>query len=135
MPFIDSKITVKVSPEKEEAIRDTTARIESQQDAFYERMVDSYTEKETDYLELILGARNLVDFLTKFDYVVNVMEADRKIITRLQEDKTTLASDQAILEEALEKQVSLVQDYEKAINERQLLNNDLNNYINTLQEQ
>ncbi len=98
-------------------------------------MVDSYTEKETDYLELILGARNLVDFLTKFDYVVNVLEGDRKIISKLQSDKETLAADQAILEDALEKQVSLVQDYEKAINERQLLNNDLNNYINTLQEQ
>jgi murein DD-endopeptidase MepM/ murein hydrolase activator NlpD len=121
--------------EKEEAIRETSARIESQQDAFYERMVDSYTETETDYLELILGARNLVDFLTKFDYVVNVLEGDKKIISKLQSDKEMLASDQAILEDALEKQISLVQDYEKAISERQLLNNDLSNYINSLQEQ
>ena len=42
--------------EKEQAIADTTARIETQQNAFFERMVDSYTEKKTDYLELVLGA-------------------------------------------------------------------------------
>ena len=119
--------------EKEAAIAETSARIEAQQDAFYERMVDSYTEKKTDYLELVLGAENLVDFLTKFDYVVNILEGDRKIISRLETDKATLASDQEILEEALRIQEGLVADYEKAINERQLLNNSLEEYIETLQ--
>ncbi len=119
--------------EKEQAIAETSARIETQQDAFYDRMVDSYTEKKTDYLELVLGAENLVDFLTKFDYVVNILEGDRKIIARLESDKESLASDQAILEEALRIQEGLVADYEKAINERQLLNNSLEEYIDTLQ--
>ena len=119
--------------EKEQAIADTAARIETQQDAFFGRMVDSYTEKKTDYLELVLGAENLVDFLTKFDYVVNILEGDRKIITRLEEDKASLAADQEILEEALRIQEGLVADYEKAINERQLLNNSLEEYIDTLQ--
>ena len=119
--------------EKEQAIAETSARIETQQDAFYDRMVDSYTEKKTDYLELVLGAENLVDFLTKFDYVVNILEGDRKIISKLESDKESLASDQAILEEALRIQEGLVADYEKAINERQLLNNSLEEYIDTLQ--
>ena len=119
--------------EKEQAIAETSARIETQQDAFYDRMVDSYTEKKTDYLELVLGAENLVDFLTKFDYVVNILEGDRKIISKLESDKESLASDQAILEEALRIQEGLVADYEKAINERQLLNNSLEEYIETLQ--
>lgn len=119
--------------EKEQAIADTAARIETQQDAFLGRMVDSYTEKKTDYLELVLGAENLVDFLTKYDYVVNILEGDRKIISKLEEDKATLAADQEILEEALRIQEGLVADYEKAINERQLLNNSLEEYIDTLQ--
>ena len=119
--------------EKQKAIEETTARIEAQQTAFYQRMVDSYTEKKTDYLELVLGAENLVDFLTKFDYVSNILEGDRKIISRLETDKETLESDTKILEEALAVQETLRADYEKAINDRQLLNNSLLEYIQTLE--
>ena len=119
--------------EKRAAIEETSARIDAQQAAFYQRMVDSYTEKKTDYLELVLGAENLVDFLKKFDYVSSILEGDQKIITRLGNDKETLENDRKILEEALAVQETLRADYEKAINDRQLLNNSLLEYIQTLE--
>ena len=119
--------------EKQKSIAETTARIESQQSAFYERMVDNYTEKKADYLELVLGSQNLVEFLTKFDYVVNILDSDRKIITRLREDQDTLTQDQEILQAALETQVTAVSEYEREINQMRQLNVSMEEYIVQLQ--
>lgn len=105
--------------EKTKEIEETTARIEAQQDAFYDRMLDNYMEKETDYIELILGAESLVDFLTKVDYVSSILASDRKIISSLEEDKTKLEQAQAILEEAQVEETVNVAKYEESIRELQ----------------
>ena len=119
---------------KKQSIEELTARVEAQQSAFYSRMLDNYMEKETDYVELILGAVNLKDFLTKVDYVTSILKSDRSIIRQLEADKEQLAADTAILEKAEEDKVNQVSVLSEAIQNRQLLYNSKEEFVDSLRE-
>ena len=119
---------------KKQSIEDLTARVEAQESAFYSRMLDNYMEKETDYVELILGAASLKDFLTKVDYVTSILKSDRSIIRQLEADKEQLASDTALLEKAEEDKVAQVSVLSEAIQNRQLLYNSKEELVESLNE-
>lgn len=119
---------------KKQSIEDLTARVEAQESAFYSRMLDNYMEKETDYVELILGAASLKDFLTKVDYVTSILKSDRSIIRQLEADKEQLAADTALLEKAEEDKVAQVSVLSEAIQNRQLLYNSKEELVESLEE-
>ena len=119
---------------KKKSIEELTARVEAQEAAFYSRMLDNYMEKETDYVELILGAANLKDFLTKVDYVTSILKSDRSIIRRLEADREQLAADTVILEKAEEDKVNQVSVLSEAIQNRQLLYNSKEDLVESLYE-
>jgi len=102
---------------KEQEITDTSARIDTQEDAFLKRMATSYMEGDASYLELLLGAENLVDFLARIDRIQAIQESDRAIITQLTADREALIQAELALQKAKEEQLTVIADYEKAINE------------------
>ena len=118
---------------KKQSIEELTARVEAQESAFYSRMLDNYMEKETDYVELILGAENLRDFLTKVDYVTSILKSDRSIIRQLEADKEQLAADTATLEKAEEDKIAQVSVLSEAITNRQLLYNSKEELVESLE--
>lgn len=100
---------------KKQSIAETEAKIESQKEALLARMTANYMDDDTDLIELVLGAESLVDFLSKLDYVAAIFDYDSKVISSLKTDKEKLAEDTRMLNEAEEKQKSLVATYEKTI--------------------
>ncbi len=93
----------------------TAERIATQEDAFLKRMVSSYMEGDASYLELLLGAESLVDFLARLDRIVAIRESDRAIINQLKTDKENLLLAEQSLQEAKTLQQSAIVDFEAAI--------------------
>ena len=105
--------------DKTENIAATEALLETQEEAFLDRMVANYMEQEADYIELILGSVDLVDFLTRLDSVNAIFDYDQKIIEELKKNRAMLEADKQTLEEAQATQVSRANEYEQTIKETQ----------------
>ncbi len=118
--------------DKTQSIEETTAAIESQEQAFLDRMVAVYMEEDTDFLELLFESEDLTDFLTKMERIRAVFDYDSKIITNLSQNKASLEVDKANLDHAQEAQLKRVQDYEKAITENQQLYDAKLEYMESL---
>ncbi len=101
--------------EKELEIINTTEEIASQEDAFLSRMAANYMEGDAGYLEILLGAENLVDFLARMDRLQAIRESDKAIIQDLNQNKAELLLAQEALEKAKELQVKTIGDFESAI--------------------
>ncbi|MBQ4170159.1 MAG: hypothetical protein II614_00975, partial [Ruminococcus sp.] len=120
--------------ETSQRIEETTARLNAQENAYYGRMVDAYMEQDADFIELVLGAADLVDFLTKVDYVSSIIENDKRIMTQLEKDRATLAEAEAQYEKAQAEQIKNVNEYEASIKELAKLQNSVIEAYERLQQ-
>ncbi len=107
--------------EKTQSIEETTEALETQEQAFLDRMVAVYMEEDTDYLELLFESEDLTDFLTRMELVSAVFDYDDRIINGLSENKASLEADKANLDYAQEMQLKRVEEYEQVIKENQQL--------------
>ena len=107
--------------EKTQSIEETTEALETQEQAFLDRMVAVYMEEDTDYLELLFESEDLTDFLTRMELVSAVFDYDDRIINGLSENKASLEADKANLDYAQETQLKRVEEYEQVIKENQQL--------------
>ncbi|MBP3378177.1 MAG: peptidoglycan DD-metalloendopeptidase family protein, partial [Clostridia bacterium] len=107
--------------EAKASINDTESKIDSQEQAFLERMVQNYMEEDIDYLELVLGSENLVDFLTRMDRVNSILEYDKKVIADLTENREQLELVKAKLDEAEKTQMQRIAEYEEVIKSNQAI--------------
>lgn len=119
--------------EKKTTILETEEDIARQYNAFLDRMVQVYMDDNTDYIELILGAESLVDFLTRVDRVSAIFEYDEKLIKTLNENKVLLEEAKQSLIHSEETQQIRVSELEQAIKDNQALYNVKLNYINDLE--
>jgi len=119
--------------DKKARIAQTELKIDQQEQAFLDRMVANYMDEDTDYIELILGASDLVDFLTKMERVTAILEYDRKIIKELNENRENLETEKKKLEQDEIAQVQRVADFENAIRENQLFYEQKYNFIRELE--
>lgn len=103
--------------EKEQEIIDTTNEIAVQEDAFLKRMASNYMEGRAGYLEILLGAESLVDFLARIDRLQAIRESDRAIIEDLTENKEDLILAEKSLHDAKALQETTIADFEGAIND------------------
>ncbi len=120
--------------QKNADIEDKENKIEKQENAFLQRMVDVYMDENSDYIEILLGSESLIDFLTKLDYVNAVFDYDADVITELKANKEALEADKVALDDQLEIQQLRVADYENAIQENQAAYEDKLNYMSNLEE-
>lgn len=115
-----NSLTVQIE-EAKASINDTESKIDSQEQAFLERMVQNYMEEDIDYLELVLGSENLVDFLTRMDRVNSILEYDKKVIADLTENREQLELVKAKLDEAEKTQMQRIAEYEEVIKSNQAI--------------
>ena len=66
---------------KEALIEEANVNIESQREARLSRLRALQDAGNANYLEILLGATDLVDFLTRVDRVSTMMEYDQHVIT------------------------------------------------------
>ncbi|MBR4961009.1 MAG: peptidoglycan DD-metalloendopeptidase family protein [Clostridia bacterium] len=88
--------------EKQAAIAAAEEAIAKQETAFTDRMITLYEEGEASFLEMILGAASLKEFLSRLDMVMTIQAYDKQVISSLEENKASLAKNLEELEYSLE---------------------------------
>lgn len=85
----------------EQAVAQATRRVENaqlrvrkQQERFGRRIAASYREGPVTYTDVLVGSRNLSDFLDRQYYVSKVMERDADLLAELRTAKEALAQEQ-----------------------------------------
>ncbi len=84
--------------------------MESRKQIFLKRMAAMQEEGNASYLDLVLSAKDITDFLSRLDYVNSMLEYDQKLIEDLEKDqemlnanreekKTAIASQNALIEQ------------------------------------
>jgi len=131
MQQLDS-ITLQIG-NKETAIAEAKANIERQKQAFMNRMVTMYEEGEASYIGLILGADDLVEFMTRVDMVNTILEYDKRVIASLEENTDLLEKSLEELEYALQLQEDAIEDLEANILDTKKLADEALAYMQSLQ--
>ena len=74
------------------------ADLEKQNEILNQRLVFIYEEGDISYLEVLLGAEDMQDFLTRYDLLNRILQQDRDLIAAVQDKKEALGSKKTTLE-------------------------------------
>lgn len=83
---------------KESEITEKQAEIKRKEKLLQERIVALYEAGDSTYLDVLLGSDSLLDFLSKYEIVQQIVDADTALITDLDNDKKNLENEKAELE-------------------------------------
>lgn len=119
---------------KEILIEEANVNIESQRNARLSRLRALQDAGKANYLEILLGATDLVDFMTRVDRISTIMKYDQYVLTSLEENRTKLQMAQAELEHSLELQQSAMKQLEDSIALAQKAAEESRQYMEKLQE-
>ena len=137
------KITAaaELSKELDAEIATTTENIAAKEeeiaatfDKFLERLVVSYEQGDASYLSIIMNSDDLSDFLMKMDMVNSMLEYDRNLKIKYQNEKIELESDKKRLEEDLKYQEDLLKKLEEDKAEYEKLSKEQAEYIAALEK-
>ena len=109
-------------------------KIDVQEAARLDRMAHNYMSENIDFIELILGSKNLIDFLSKLERIKAMADYDKRIIEELNESKEQLRIEQFKLDEAQKAQIEKVADYTRIIKEYQAMSEERLALINSLND-
>lgn len=85
--------------QKEEELAEAQKKEEQQYEKFKTRVRVMYEQGETSYLEVLLSADDLSDFLSKYEIVSQIAEYDKNLFEELKALKEEIAQTKAELEE------------------------------------
>lgn len=86
--------------EKQNQIEEEAAEIERKDNLLKERMVALYEAGETSYLDVLFNSENLLDFLSSYSLIQQIVETDTALIEELEQKKLQLENDKADLEKS-----------------------------------
>jgi murein DD-endopeptidase MepM/ murein hydrolase activator NlpD len=88
--------------EKSDQIEKTTAELTSEQSLLDERIEVTYKQGDLYYLDLLLGSRNITDFIARTELVRRVIESNQNLAQSLERTKGDLEKAKIELDRALE---------------------------------
>lgn len=106
---------------KEAEITEKQAEIKRKEKLLQERIVALYEAGDSTYLDVLLGSDSLLDFLSKYEIVQQIVDADTALITDLDNDKKNLENEKAELETDKAKVKELKDQQEIKSNELKVL--------------
>ena len=98
--------------DKQKEIEDEEAEIQKKDKLLKDRMVALYEVGETSYLDVLFNSENLLDFLSNYSIIQQIVENDTNLINELEDQKQQLEVDKKSLEEDKAKVQSTKADQE-----------------------
>lgn len=91
------------------------SELEKQNEILNQRLVFIYEEGDISYLEVLLGAEDMQDFLVRYDLLNRILQQDRDLIATVQAKKEALSSKK----NALENQKAALEDNQLSQKQKQ----------------
>ena len=119
--------------EKTGQIGTASANIDNQYDNFKQIMRLTDEEGSISYIEMVLGAKDFYDFLSRVERVTSLMEYCSKLLEEYRQNKIDLETAKAGLETAKAAQVEYMGELEARQAELDTLQNENESYLKSLQ--
>ena len=120
---------------KESEITEKQAEIKRKEKLLQERIVALYEAGDSTYLDVLLGSDSLLDFLSKYEIVQQIVDADTALITDLDNDKKSLEKEKAELETSKAKVKELKDQQEIKSNELKILKKNKQSEVDKLSDE
>lgn len=120
---------------KESEITEKQAEIKIKEKLLQERIVALYEAGDSTYLDVLLGSDSLLDFLSKYEIVQQIVDADTALITDLDNDKKSLENEKAELETSKAKVKELKDQQEIKSNELKILKKNKQSEVDKLSDE
>ena len=120
---------------KESEITEKQAEIKRKEKLLQERIVALYEARDSTYLDVLLGSDSLLDFLSKYEIVQQIVDADTALITDLDNDKKSLENEKAELETSKVKVKELKDQQEIKSNELKILKKNKQSEVDKLSDE
>lgn len=120
---------------KESEITEKQAEIKRKEKLLQERIVALYEAGDSTYLDVLLGSDSLLDFLSKYEIVQQIVDADTALITDLDNDKKDLENEKAELETSKAKVKELKDQQEIKSNELKILKKNKQSEVDKLSDE
>jgi murein DD-endopeptidase MepM/ murein hydrolase activator NlpD len=101
-----------------EEIKEIEKDLEKKNDILSDRLVNIYEEGDISYLEVLLSATDIKDFLTRYDMLNSIVGQDVGLIESVNKQRKELDSKKSNLEASKQELVSIKQDQE---NQKEIL--------------
>ena len=115
-------------------LQEAEKKYEHQKNLLEQRMVAMYEAGDTVYLDVLLSARSIEDFLSKFYYLSKMAAYDQKLMKEVSNAKQDIAAKKILLERELAKLTQQKQSNEKLLITFENTKVLRNNYLNELTE-
>ena len=120
---------------KESEITEKQAEIKRKEKLLQERIVALYEAGDSTYLDVLLGSDSLLDFLSKYEIVQQIVDADTALITDLDNDKKALENEKTELETSKAKVKELKDQQEIKSNELKILKKNKQSEVDKLYDE
>lgn len=120
---------------KESEITEKQAEIKRKEKLLQERIVALYEAGDSTYLDVLLGSDSLLDFLSKYEILQQIVDADTALITDLDNDKKALENEKAELETSKAKVKELKDQQEIKSNELKILKKNKQSEVDKLSDE
>ena len=120
---------------KESEITEKQAKIKRKEKLLQERIVALYEAGDSTYLDVLLGSDSLLDFLSKYEIVQQIVDADTALITDLDNDKKALENEKAELEADKARVKELKDKQEIKSNELKILKKNKQSEVDKLSDE
>lgn len=120
---------------KESEITEKQAEIKRKEKLLQERIVALYEAGDSTYLDVLPGSDSLLDFLSKYEIVQQIVDADTALITDLDNDKKALENEKAELETSKAKVKELKDQQEIKSNELKILKKNKQSEVDKLSDE
>ena len=121
--------------EKEAGLKEQEAKFAEQQALLEKRLVALYESGSTTYLDMLLSADGLSNFISKYYLIGTLAEADDELLTQIENTKNQIAAEKATLETSKQEVEATKETVKTKKNALSVSVNEKNNLVDNLTDE
>lgn len=121
--------------EAEQKIVESQKEYDRKQELFQQRIVAVYEAGETSYLDFLLTAKSLTDFISNYYLVSEIAEMDIELLDKIEKEKQEIENSKKEIEESKQKLTSAKASKESVNSQLKAAKSEKNQYVAELSEE
>lgn len=121
--------------ESEEKIVESQKEYDRKQELFQQRIVAVYEAGETSYLDFLLTAKSLTDFISNYYLVSEIAEMDVELLEKIEKEKQEIENSKKEIEESKQKLTNAKASKENVATQLKTAKSEKDQYVKELSEE
>lgn len=121
--------------ESEEKIAESQKEYDRKQELFQQRIIAVYEAGETSYLDFLLTAKSLTDFISNYYLVSEIAEMDLELLDKIEKEKQEIENSKKEIEESKQKLTNAKASKENVATQLKTAKSEKDKYVKELSEE